>query len=374
MAVRRAVVITSAVLIVLLCPSVVFANAGTPLMWLGRLHLLFGNAIIGLVEGLVLAVVFRGRPRRMIGFMILANYFSMGVGAYALPWRGVPSGSTWSTSAVDLYTAPDLLKRVAWLCFAASVVLEWPFCALGLRGTKRWLLKSIPACILAQVVSHAALVPLYRSASALSLYTAVQLDRTLSFARPVDAFVYFIAPEDGDVYRIRPDGSERTHVLKVGIRDPNARLFVREGSSGGWDLYAAWADDGDVHRLQENFTTREGLSRGKIDTPSGRESGSWQTFGSAWDLRPDSERRWRVWTGFWPADGLWADNMNTKARYQVGLETPFLAWNSRNASILPGDQVVYQLGDQIVLLDLNARKIGLITRGRGPLVLLDERP
>jgi hypothetical protein len=42
--------------------------------------------------------------------------------------------------------------------------------------------------------------------------------------------------------------------------------------------------------------------------------------------------------------------------------------------MLPGDQVVYQLGDQIVLLDLNQRKLGLITLGRGPLAALDAPP
>lgn len=35
--------------------TVVLANAGTPLMWAGMLHLVIGNAIIGIAEGALLA-------------------------------------------------------------------------------------------------------------------------------------------------------------------------------------------------------------------------------------------------------------------------------------------------------------------------------
>ena len=38
-------------LCVLALPMVAMANAGTPLMWAGMLHLLFGNALIGIFEG-----------------------------------------------------------------------------------------------------------------------------------------------------------------------------------------------------------------------------------------------------------------------------------------------------------------------------------
>jgi hypothetical protein len=42
------------------------------------------------------------------------------------------------------------------------------------------------------------------------------------------------------------------------------------------------------------------------------------------------------------------------------------------ATILPSNNVVCELEGQIVLVDLNARKIGFITMGRSPVVVLDE--
>ena len=39
--------------------------------------------------------------------------------------------------------------------------------------------------------------------------------------------------------------------------------------------------------------------------------------------------------------------------------------------MLPSGQVVYQLGDQIVLADLDRRRIGFLARGTGPLAIND---
>ena len=64
--------------IMLLCaiPSVVHANAGTPLMWAGMFHLIFGNLLIGIFEGILLAKIFHLSKLKCIGLLILANYFS----------------------------------------------------------------------------------------------------------------------------------------------------------------------------------------------------------------------------------------------------------------------------------------------------------
>jgi hypothetical protein len=51
------------------------------------------------------------------------------------------------------------------------------------------------------------------------------------------------------------------------------------------------------------------------------------------------------------------------------LHTPFISWFMKNVTILPEDQVVFQMGEQIVLLDLNSRKIGFISKGIGPVVV-----
>lgn len=63
-------------------PQPAWANAGTPLMWAGMLHLVFGNALIGLGEGLLLAWVFFAPKVKTVLTLILANYVSAWLGGH----------------------------------------------------------------------------------------------------------------------------------------------------------------------------------------------------------------------------------------------------------------------------------------------------
>ena len=57
------------------------------------------------------------------------------------------------------------------------------------------------------------------------------------------------------------------------------------------------------------------------------------------------------------------------------MKTPYLNIGTSNVTVLPGNQVVFQLGwDQIVLFDLDSRKIGLVARGRSPVVVFENPP
>ena len=80
---------TFAALVLIALPSVAQANAGTPLMWAGMLHLFIGNAFIGLLEGILLIKLFKAPKMKAVGLMILANYFSAWIGGLFLhgPFR-----------------------------------------------------------------------------------------------------------------------------------------------------------------------------------------------------------------------------------------------------------------------------------------------
>src|SRR5689334_1126069 len=71
-------------IVLLACPYSALANAGTPLMWAGMLHLVFGNALIGVFEGLLIARLFSLPKRKTVLVMIGANYFSAWAGGVFL--------------------------------------------------------------------------------------------------------------------------------------------------------------------------------------------------------------------------------------------------------------------------------------------------
>jgi len=106
--------------------------------------------------------------------------------------------------------------------------------------------------------------------------------------------------------------------------------------------------------------------KGVVET---EESGRWGSFSR---FLPEGRQKWEVITEYWAYQGLKARNKKAGELLRIAFDTPFIvSWQARHATMLTESLVVYQLGDQIVLLDLDKRKIGLITSGRGPIVKRD---
>lgn len=125
-------------------PSTVLANMGTPLMWASMLHLSIGNAIIGVIEGLVIAKVFRVGYGRSVGLLVLANYFSAWVGVSIL-------GTLSSHLQANLYNFKAILLALVLATYLFTLLAEWPFVALCFRRTTAsWRRRSISANFLAQ--------------------------------------------------------------------------------------------------------------------------------------------------------------------------------------------------------------------------------
>lgn len=373
-------------LIVLALARPASADAGPPIFWMAGFHLVFGNLVIGLIEGVLLALLFRVRARRAIPIMVLANYASMIAGMLAVIYVLAPMGGRWMGPA-PLYAAPRVLLLLLALSFVLTVILEWPFCFWMLSGRKQRLRKSLIASLAAQIASYALLVPFYASAHGISLYANLTLDPSLSFAARSRATVYFIAL-DGSAWQARPDGSQRRKVVDAGIRNPEARLVLRhdpplpepkEGEdapavAGHWDLWVVHdpREDASVRLLQGlNGTSAASRARREKDGLS-VEGTTWEDMGAPVDLRRPGERAWNVFIGEWEGEGVEARNDGTNQKWSAAFETPFAQWLSRSGTLLPGDLLIYQLDEQIVALDLRARRIGLIARGRGPAVILDE--
>lgn len=110
---------------ILAVANVASANAGASMAMQGMVHLLFGGAVLGLIEALVIRTVWRSPAVRTIGLCVIANYVSSWVGLLTM----VPI--TWG-----LYTGVfrrPLLDSALWVFFGAMVsafliswICEWP--------------------------------------------------------------------------------------------------------------------------------------------------------------------------------------------------------------------------------------------------------
>jgi hypothetical protein len=347
-----------------LWPALALANAGTPLMWARGIHLFVGNLAIGIGEGLLLAVLFKKRAAPCIGIMIVANYFSAWIGGFLL----TTNLSDWL--GLDLNTAWRWLWIMVVAAYFLTVLLEWPFVAFCLRGSSGWRAKTVWGSLVVQAASYVVIFGWYWAASGTSLYREVAIVPAAEIHVPKGTVLYFIANDDGDVYALDLSQKEPRKVHELGSRSWFDRLqaTASDTDSGQWDLIARLVTDQKEPTLKtvlHNFAT-------VVPTPTERSGyEEWANSGEVSRLGTAGESGWKFRAGFWAFEGLSGENAKDGRRLHLSLETPFLEWYVRNATQLPGDQVVFQLGrDQICILDPVAKKIALVARGWGPIVAL----
>ncbi len=361
------------ILLLVASPAVAQANAGTPLMWAGMLHLVFGNLIIGLVEGILLAKVFDLSKRKCIGLLILANYLSAWLGGFLIGnaiAKALPMG---------LYSAWPLFWFMVLITYVLTLLLEFPFVTLAFRGDSAWRRKAICGSLLIQSVSYVILFGWYWLASGTSLFTKTEIVELSSISLPEKILVYFISVDDGDVYKGFLRETKWNRVYDLNASRKNDRLFVIPSTTdaNSWDLMARLETD--EHRNPQIITVEKQFA--EVAAPSWRTmntnppqyEGTWSNFGQVPKLGDAQSSSWEFWSGFWPIEGLHGTETNSGTQASFSLETPFVVWSVRNTTHLPTDKVLLQLGyDQICVYDPASKQIALLAHGKGPIAVVKE--
>jgi hypothetical protein len=359
---NRILLLLFLVVLFVVTPSIAQANMGTPLMWSETFHLIFLNGFIGIFEAFVVARLFRVSANALLPVIMAANYFSMLAGCFIIPQIS-PRLERLIPGPAPLFKALTLLILLTFTTWSLSNFLEWPFFQFGLRRSGVGWRKSLCGSALAQTCSYAALIPFYLLVSPISVLTGADIQRDLSFVKSPNATVYFLDPGDGGVWTIRTDGTERKRIAVATSHDRNARLFIsRSDISDHFDLCEVIDSNKKTTLIKYNITlTGPFLEDRRNDT--------WFNFGPADSFQNPERSKWKVWTGFWASEGLTVFSQKSRL-YNLAFDTPFMSWLPRNATMLPMDQVVFQLGEQIVILDLPTKKLGFLTMGIGPCVVL----
>ena len=355
-------------------PQHAWANAGTPLMWAGMLHLVFGNALIGIGEGLLLGWLFSVPKGKGVAVMVLANYASAWLGGVLIRGaivRALPMDLTNGWRWFWVMVAGTYCMTLAW---------EWPFIAWCFRGKKDWFRQSIRASLVVQSASYVLLFGWYWMASGTSLYTKMKIVEPAELSLPESVLVYFISPADGSVYRRQLTGGGEQKICELHSTDRNDRLFVRPSTADPnlWDLVARLDTK---ERGNPRFVVV--LTKMMVEAaPDWRsthtdpplDEGTWFSFGEVQRLGSATNSHWKFWAGFWPIEGLRGSKKTTNESVGFAYETPFGDWAVRNAIHLPSDKVLFQLGaDQICAFDPVRRRVSLLWHGRGPVPVITRK-
>lgn len=352
--------------VLLFLPVTASANAGTGLMWAGFLHLTIGNAIIGMVEGTLLARFFQLPSKRCLILMTIANYLSAWLGGMMVQWF---SGKlSW-----NLYNARPLIWLLICVAYLLTIVIEWPLVAACFWRSSAWRKLSIKASFLIQTASYLVLFGWYWLASGTSLYGKVNVVPLSGIQMPADAVIYFIGKSDGKIHELEfPSGAIRVVECSPST-NRNDRLFFQIPFSNSPTATLCLRRDG-ARQMDYSIesTTLSVSSDGVAVEPDGYLNHNlWFNFGLAKNLGGTTNSVWKFQTGFWSAEGIRASHSDISQRFRVAWETPFSQWPARAAYHLPGDKVIFQFGyDQICVLDAPTRKLARLAEGYGPAVAL----
>jgi hypothetical protein len=360
-------VLASILILIFAYPEPVLANMGTPLMWLAWAHLYIGNAVIGLAEAVVLALLFRTRWIRSIFLMVAANFASMMVGWLAIEWS-----KGFLAAAITIYNVRVTLELLTCAFFVVTTMIEWPFCywSFPKKRGRGWLSLGASGCV--NVLSYAVLIYLYLSVSNTSLLTHTSPAEASSILKRNDLIIYFLSSDGHSLNMVDVKGHDERRIVDVGSEMKRPLLYVCDAGER-MDLRVMWDDPNDMSAKRKSAALVNGLS-GKTAVSQPCASVEQRFRGEVTDFRTDQERNWIIRGWPYAIEGLTADSKSGGQRISLALETPFINWPVTNVTILPGDQVICQLGDQIVVVDLETRRIGLITRGISPVVICNDQP
>lgn len=389
----------------LLLPTSILANTISPLAFVFMSRLLFGNFIIGVIEGLIIYKILSATKKRAIWIMILANYASMFAGLILIDVMGMEISHKLLLGTTPLYNVFYVILFMPIFAYVITILVEWPFCHWINTSKPKAKKRSFIASLIAQTISYVLILPFYFYTSDIDLYRQTTLDPTLSFAKNSNAWIYYISPQDNFLYRCRTNG---TAVERVYDEEQLGRygLFIWPDKTDG--TLELWYGTDYYDSLRENKRKRilnnlpwdnslptwyrtsrysmthgasiqELLERQNRDTES-KYSDSAEDFDQIndelADYRPLEQKEWII--AFSPlsflGEGLMARNLKGDF-VDISLHTPYLVWGCFNVTVLPDNQVVCQLGrEMIILFDLDSRKIGMIARGHSPVVVFEKTP
>lgn len=354
-------------LLFLLAPTAAYANAGTPLMWAGMIHLVIGNALIGLGEGLLLVWWFKTSPGKSVLLLIGANYASAWLGSLLL----IGHLATWADPTIE--TVHVWFWFFVAAAFLFTLLLELPFFWLALRRAPNALKRSAKAALFINSLSYVLLFGWYWGASGTSMMTDLKVVPASELALPPEHELYYISTAGTEIMRSDLNGQRAEKIRATEASHPNDRLFAQASRSRtGFDLFIRLHgqkhDQARSEPILENVSPHAPIDARRVNAPDHPADGTWFNFGNVPKLTTTGD--WEYRTGFWPVEGIQGENKIQQSRFRFSMETPFASWSVRNATHLTGEVVVFQLGkDQICALHPQTKRIALLVRGKGPIVV-----
>ena len=335
------------VAIFILTPQTILANAGTALMWMPIIQLMIGNIFIGIIEGVVVSLIFNTKWYRSILIMILGNYFSWLIGngillisqEYLIEVVFKLNGvfAAWIVSLIILYFL--------------TVVLETPFFNWIFNKENRNWKRSWNLSFILNLFTYTTMIIIYLSVSKYSFFTELKVNQTLLdkkynlelFIKQNNEIIKGNITNDfkGEVIYQIPEKYEYLQLdLKENVRKNNYELVISNYLGDSFIIENSFIDNSE--KIYYPFLVQN-FSRVKSD------------------FRDTTNRNWNASAGGWAIDGITIRNEDeTKVNY--AFEVPWMFWGIGQVSIINENELIYQIYGRLVLMNKNTKEIAYITK------------
>lgn len=376
--------------ILILVPSFSMANAGTPLLWVSALHLVFGNAIIGVIEGLILAKLLKIAKLRSVMVMIVANYTSavMGVGFLQII-------DMINIESIQYFFFEYLKVSITVIIIAIIVLtifIEVPFCYFLEKKSHRGWKSAFRASLIIQTVSYILISPIYLKVSNFEISPPWEV-RKISSARNVKGFILFLNNDGKSVSKINLESLFNNQLLENwDTKVFNGYLYVDLENKSDLNLKIIGSSDEKLKK-EIDFSLKSTIPSNRLDhkwfdrfkmnieiknKPDFETTHVQSHFKECFREEVDysaGKNIWKVdWIGTWAAEGFrFSKKSNSKETIGMSVESPPFWWAPSCVTILQDDQVVMEYGPYILFLDLKNRIAFPVGIGRSPVVILENK-
>lgn len=158
---KRFFITSSTLFLLILIPRAALANAGSPIMWFGLLHLLLGNALIGVFESIWVIKI----HDLQLNFVkiILGNYVSMFFGFFFIaPFFSKMAGNKDFWGNVTNFGDYPLWGFIVGMFFAylSTLLIEYPFFQWAIIDKEKKS-EALKATVLSNSISYLLMIGIY---------------------------------------------------------------------------------------------------------------------------------------------------------------------------------------------------------------------
>ncbi len=344
-------------LIAILIPQMILANAGTALMWMPLYQLLFGNILIGLVEGSAVSIIFKTKWHRSVLMMIAGNYVSWILGNGLI--RMFQESFIEAIFQIKGVFAAWIISLI--ILYVLTVAIEMPFFNWIFKKADRKWNHSLKLSVILNAGTYLAMILIYLSASKYSFFTDLSINQSLLDKK---YNIELILKKNEVVFKGRISNDFKGELIyRIPVNKNNLEFELNLDSINKTvDLFLA-NDMGDSSLLKKSFIDFDE----KINYPCLFEEYSWVIS----DFRDTLNRNWNANAGGWAIQGLTISN-NNEEHDNYAFEVPWMFWGIADVSIINESELICKIEGRLILINKDTKEIAYITKADDYILRLEK--